>query len=217
MPTITQIAEQKRRKNRRSVYLDGAFAFGCNLNVVVKFKLHEGLQLTSDQIAAIQQGEVRQECFDKSIAFLSSRMHSRSELSKKLTKYEYGKLMIDSVLDQLAELGYLNDKAFAEAKAELAAKHKHHGRNRAMIELARKGVERETARRAVEVVYETHDSASVARDLARKKMRSLARLEPFVAKRRLFGLLLRRGFDYDTIKPVVEEVLGGVDDESHVD
>ena len=43
MPTITRIDEQRRRKNRRNVYLDGAFAFGCNLNVVAKFRLREGL------------------------------------------------------------------------------------------------------------------------------------------------------------------------------
>lgn len=214
MPVITQITEQKRRKNRRSVYLDGVFAFGCNLNVIAKFRLREGMTLTPEQIAAIREGEVRQECFDRAIDFLSRRLHSRAEMTKKLAKYEYGQAMIDSVLDQLAEMGYLNDRAFAEAKAELAAKYKHHGRNRAMIELARRGVERETARQAVEHVYEAHDSAAVARDLARKKMRSLARLEPYVAKRRLFGLLLRRGFDYDTIRPVVEEMLGDIDDDS---
>ena len=214
MPKITEIREQKRRKNRRSVYLDGAFAFGCNLNVIARFRLREGLVLTPEQITQIQEGEVRQECFDRAIEFLSKRLHSRAELTKKLAKYEYGAAMIDSVLDQLTALGYLNDRVFAEAKAESAAKYKHHGRNRAMIELARKGVERETARQAVENVYEAHDSASVARDLARKKMRSLARLEPHVAKRRLFGLLLRRGFDYDTIKPVIQEVLGGADEDS---
>jgi hypothetical protein len=36
------------------------------------------------------------------------------------------------------------------------------------------------------------------------------------AKRRLIGMLQRRGFDYDTIRPVVEEVLGGMD-EAHDD
>src|SRR5688572_15126338 len=98
MPKITEIREQKRRKNRANVYLDGAFAFGCNLNVVVKFRLKEGLVLTPEQITAIQEGEVRQECFDRAMDFLSRRMHSRSELTKKLTKYEYGKATIDSVL-----------------------------------------------------------------------------------------------------------------------
>jgi regulatory protein len=114
----------------------------------------------------------------------------------------------------LEELNYVNDQRFAETRAELAAKYKHHGSNRARIELAKKGVDRETARQAVANVYESHDSAADARALAMKKMRSLARLEPHVAKRRLYGMLLRRGYDYDTIKPVVEEVMGR-DEETH--
>lgn len=212
MPVITQISEQKRRVNRRNVYLDGTFAFGCNLNVVAKFRLREGLVLTPEQVKTIQEGEVRQEVFDRAIRYLEARLHSRSELVTKLKRLEYPLAMIDSVLDHLTEMGYVNDQRFAETRAELSAKHKHHGPNRARIELARKGVTGETARRAVEQVYEAHDSSQVARELASKKMKSLARLEPQVAKRRLYGMLLRRGFDYDTIKPVVEEVLGRGED-----
>ncbi|MGN6626593.1 MAG: regulatory protein RecX, partial [Tepidisphaeraceae bacterium] len=110
------------------------------------------------------------------------------------------------------EMGYINDKRYAEAKAESAAVHKHHGPNRARLELAKKGIERETARQAVEQVYEGHDNLAMARDLATRKMKSLARLEPMVAKRRLMGMLLRRGYDFETIKPVIAEVLGAIDD-----
>jgi regulatory protein len=213
MPTITQITEQKRRKNRRSVYLDGKFAFGCNLNVVAKFRLREGLVLSAEQLTQIEQGELRQECFDKAIKCLERRLHSRSELNTKLRKFDYPAAIIGSVLDQLQEMNYVNDQRFAETRAELSARYKHHGSNRARVELAKKGVDRETARRAIEVVYESHDTAADARALAVKKMRSLSRLAPAVAKRRLYGLLLRRGFDHDTIKPVVEEAFGSLESE----
>ena len=49
MPTITKIVEQKKRPNRRNIYLDGAFAFGLNDNVVARFRLREGLTLTDDR------------------------------------------------------------------------------------------------------------------------------------------------------------------------
>src|SRR2546430_4434950 len=101
MPLITNISEQKRRPNRRNIYLDGKFAFGCNLNVVAKFRLREGMNLSAEQVAAIQQGEVRQECFDQAMKFLQRRMHSRVELQRKLARHEYGEQMIASVLDDL--------------------------------------------------------------------------------------------------------------------
>lgn len=209
MPTVTKIVEQKKRQNRRSIFLDGVFAFGVNLNVVAKFALHEGQELSAEDIDAIQKGSVRQECFDHAMRYIEKRMQSRKELETKLTKQEYGPAVIASVLDQLSEMNYVNDARFAESRAESAAKYKHHGPNRARMELAKKGVERETARQAVEQVYEAHDSMATARDLARKKMKSLARLEPQVARRRLMGMLLRRGFTFDTIKPVIDEAIGG--------
>jgi regulatory protein len=82
MPVVTQISEQKRRPNRRNVHLDGAFAFGCNLNVVAKFRLREGMTLSEEQVRQIQLGEVKQECFDRALEYLGSRLHSRSELRK---------------------------------------------------------------------------------------------------------------------------------------
>ncbi len=69
MPTVTKIQPQRRAANRRSVFLDGTFAFGCNLNVIARFRLREGLTLSPDEIQTIQAGEVRQECFDAALRF----------------------------------------------------------------------------------------------------------------------------------------------------
>jgi regulatory protein len=218
MPVITRIAEQKRRANRRNVYLDGAFAFGCNLNVVAKFRLREGMSLTETQVEEILRGEVRQECFDKAMEALQSRLHSRAELHKKLTRREYGEAVINGVLDDLARLGYVDDERFAKNKALSAAQYKHHGRRRAMVELLKSGVKGETARKALDDVYDAGgaeggvDSVATARMLAQKKAPSLRKLDPLVARRRLMGMLQRRGFDYDSIKPVVDEVLGDLRD-----
>jgi SOS response regulatory protein OraA/RecX len=57
-------------------------------------------------------------------------------------------------------------------------------------------------------VYEATDSTGIARALAMKQRPRLLKLDGIVARRRLIGMLLRRGFDYDLIRPVVDEVLG---------
>lgn len=208
MPVVTKIAEQKRRANRRNVHLDGAFAFGCNLNVVAKFRLREGMQLTDEQVRQIQLGEVKQECFDRAMEALESRLHSRAELHRKLMRREYGEAVVDAVLDDLARLGYVNDAQFARTKALSAAQHKHHGRRRAFVELRKAGVTGDVAAAALEDVYAEHDSTAVAKELARKQLPRLKKLDPMVARRRLVGMLQRRGFDYDSIRPVLDEMLG---------
>ena len=208
MPLVTQISEQKRRPNRRNVYLDGSFAFGCNINVVAKFRLREGMTLTPDQVRQIELGEVKQECFDRAMAALGSRLHSRAELSKKLTRREYGETVVKAVLDDLARLGYVNDEQFAKTKAMSAAQYKHHGRRRAFMELRRAGVAGDVAERALNDVYAGRDNTAEARELAKKQLPRLKRLDVQVARRRLVGMLQRRGFDYDDIRPVIDEVLG---------
>jgi regulatory protein len=208
VPIITGIIPQKRRPNRRNIHLDGRFVFGCNVNVVAKFRLREGMTLTAEQLRQIEEGEVRQECFDAAMRLLQMRLHSRSELNRKLTRREYGETIINSVLEDLTRLGYINDAQFARTRALAAAQHRQHGRRRAFLELIKTGVDGTTAGRAVEDVYDVTDSLAIARQLAQKQAQRLRRLDPLVARRRLAGMLQRRGFDYDTIRPVIDEVLG---------
>jgi regulatory protein len=213
MPAITDIREQKRRPNRRSVFLDGGFAFGCSVNVIARFRLRAGMNLSDEQVKQIELGVVKQECFDKAMGYLESRLHSRAELQKKLKRQEWGDAVIESVLQDLARMGYLDDARFAKTKALSAAENKKHGRRRAYVELMRSGVEGAVARRALDDVYEQHDSMGVARELAMKQCDRLLKLDPVVARRRLVGMLQRRGFDYDSIRPVIDEVLGNPQDD----
>jgi regulatory protein len=208
MAVITQIVEPKAKPQRRRIYLDGKFAFTVKLNVVAKFRLREGMELTSQQVQEIEQGEIRQECLDRAMRYLTGRLHSREELRKKLLRQEYSAAMIDEVLEELKRLGYIDDERFAKTKALSAAQHKHHGPRRAMVELMRAGVKKDVAEVAVGEVYESNDNVAEARKLAMKQAARLRKLDPQVAKRRLVGMLARRGFDYDAIKPVIEEVLG---------
>jgi regulatory protein len=191
------------------VHLDGTFAFGCNLNVIARFRLREGLQLSADEIEAIQRGEIRQECFDAATRYLATRLHSRSELKRKLMRKEIGESIIDGVLDDLTRMSYIDDTKFAVAKAASAAKHKHHGPRRAMAELLRAGVKSDVAKKATAEVYDATDSMKIAMRLAERQAARLKKLDPQVARRRLIGMLVRRGFDFESIKPVVEKVLGG--------
>lgn len=193
------------------MYLDGRFAFGCHLNVVARFGLREGLSLSAEQIAEILRGEVRQGCFDAAIRLLQTRLHARSELRAKLMRQEFGAEVVTEVLGELVRLGYVDDARFAQTRALAAVEQRQHGRRRAMAELLKRGVERETARRAVQDVYEATDSQAIARALALKQAGALRRLDPLVARRRLAGMLARRGFEYDVVKPVIDEVLGDAD------
>jgi len=208
MPTITKIVEQKRTPARHAVYLDGRLAFSCSLDTVARFRLRVGLALSDDQLKAIADDTLRQECFKKATQFLSQRLHSRSELWRKLISAKHAPDVVTAVLDELIRLRYIDDERFARTKALAAAQHRYHGRRRAFVELLKSGVDAATANRALDDVYQQTDPAALARQLIQKQLPRLRRLDPLVARRRLVAMLQRRGFDYDTIKPIIDQALG---------
>src|SRR5258706_16470709 len=106
MPLITKISEQKKRANRRNIFLDGSFAFGVNLNVVARFRLREGLELSPEQVVEIEAGGVRHGCFDAAMGELSARLHSPVALHRKLNRRGHGESIFTRVLDPLTRPGY---------------------------------------------------------------------------------------------------------------
>src|SRR5207247_3393840 len=88
MPTITRIATSKRRPHRRSLFLDGRFAFACHVNVIARFRLRVGQDLTADQLREIEQGQVRQEAFDAATRLMRSRLQATAEQRQKLLRKE---------------------------------------------------------------------------------------------------------------------------------
>ena len=196
MSHITAITEQKRRPNRRSVFIDSEFAFGCSVNVVARFRLRTGMPIDATLRRQIEEGQLRQEAMDDAMRLIARRMQSERELRTKLSRKDHGPVVVDAVLSELKRLGYVDDEQFARNRAAEQARVKKHGKQRALQELIRAGVGRPMAERAVAEVYRDVDPRSAAVDVAAKKATSLARLDPLVARRRLTGFLQRRGFDY---------------------
>lgn len=207
MAIITALTVQRGRDNRISVFLDGAFALGCNKRVAERARLKVGMELTEEAVRQLQAGERQQRCFDKAMEYLARRMHSRAELQRKLLKAEFAPEAIEATLARLTELRYLDDAEFARQKLAQAQR-KLIGQRRAMQELMKSGVKGETARSAVREHFDRDEARENAQHLIEKTLPRLLRLEPLVAKRRLVGLLMRRGFEYDAIKPLVEKALG---------
>jgi regulatory protein len=97
------------------------------------------------------------------------------------------------VLDRLVEVRLLDDAAFAEQWVDSRHRHRGLGRRALSQELRRKGVESETADDAV-AGLDADTEREKARELVRRRLPSLDRVEPPVAARRLVGMLARKGY-----------------------
>ncbi|WP_084522624.1 recombination regulator RecX [Nocardia inohanensis] len=146
---------------------------------------------------------------DVCLRLLTDRARSRSELATKLADKGYSEAIANKVLDRLAEVGLIDDAAFAQQWVQ--SRHTYSGKGKRALaqELKRKGVAQEDAEEALSAIS-SDDEHARATDLVRRKLRTLPRdLDREKAIRRLVGMLARRGYNSGTAYAVVKAELAG--------
>lgn len=110
------------------------------------------------------------------------------------------------VLDRLTEVGLIDDAAYAQSFVESRHRHGALGADALRGELRRKGVDSETASSAVALV-DREAEYERARAFLERRVDSAMAHGPEAARRRLLGLLARRGYPADLAQRVVREVM----------
>jgi regulatory protein len=124
---------------------------------------------------------------------LTGRARSRKELADRLASKDVPAEIASALLDRFEEVGLIDDEAFA--RLWIADRQGRKGlASRALSqELRRKGVADEVVREALDEVEPGAEEAA-ARELVRKKLRTMTRVDDKAATRRLVGMLARKGY-----------------------
>jgi regulatory protein len=138
---------------------------------------------------------------------LTGQARSRQELRAKLAKKDVPDELAEGLLDRFTEVGLVDDAAFARSWVESRQRSRGLASRALAQELRRKGVDDETARAALDDLDPTQEE-DAARQLVRKKLRSLRGVDHATATRRLAGLLARKGYPAGLAFRVVREELG---------
>ena len=141
---------------------------------------------------------------------LETRARSADELRRAMAKKLVPEDIIEDLLERFERVGLVDDAAFATALVNTRTKVARRGARRIRAELREKGVPDELAEEALAEV-DPQDELEAATDFAAKKARSMASLDPAVARRRLYGALARRGFGSDIVRQVTEDALGSLE------
>lgn len=123
---------------------------------------------------------------------LRARSLSISESRMVLRGHHLDAGQIDDVIDEFTRLGYLDDATLAAQLVDSGANRKGQGRVALARALAQRGIPRDVVDAALGELPD--DDAERALEFARSKARSLSRLDPDTALRRLMGQLARRGY-----------------------
>ncbi|NLG97973.1 MAG: regulatory protein RecX [Chloroflexi bacterium] len=198
---ITALKAQKKNPNRISVFLDGEFAFG--LARIVAAWLQVGQVLSEDDIERLRHQDAMEVAYQKGLSLLSYRPRSEAEVHRKLVEQGFAADVIEAAIQRMKGNGFLGDQDFARTWVENRNTFRPRSKRMLALELRQKGVSEEVIDQALS---ETEDESSLAYRSALKYAQRLAGTDWETFRKRLGGYLMRRGFSYGTIAPILHQV-----------
>ena len=206
MPQITAIKVNKKRPNRRSIFIDGQFAFTVSEGIFFQHNLEEGGELTDKQIKELTTVDEFDKAKQAAVNLLSFRPRSIKEVSNRLVHKGWNKDLADRVTGELVDKGYLNDEEFAAIFARDKAKNKCLGPVALKSELIKTGVAQKIIEQTIEAVYSKYPADELIQRLMKKRGIDLD--VPLVKKekQRFINLLKRKGFTWDQMESVVRNL-----------
>jgi len=205
---ITDIERQKKNPRRYNIYIDGEFAIGLDRNVILDHGLRKGDAIDDKLLTSLQTADELVRAYQIALRFLSYRPRSESEIRTRLEREKLLPQTIDEVISKLYQERQLDDHRFAELYAESKMLSKPIGAHRLRLELRQKGIKDEIITGITNTYCDEESELHHARRLAEKKLSSDRTNDPLKQKRHLADHLARRGFGWDVIRRILDEIAG---------
>ncbi|MGN1114018.1 MAG: regulatory protein RecX [Oscillospiraceae bacterium] len=190
-------------KYKGSTYIidfEGCEPAFINREIVSKYNLKAGVQIPEDAWEQVIYDNNFRRARERALYLLDYRDYSYIELFKKLRE-NYEEDICYDVMDNLAELGIINDRRYAENLAEKLVDIKKFGYYRAVREMRQKGISKELADEALEK-YEDSYSDRIIELLETKYFR---KLESDNGIEKVKNALVRQGYSYSEINEAMEQ------------
>lgn len=207
MPVVTAITPAPRHPGRFILLVDGKGHATLSLDAIERLKLVVGASVAGLE-DRIEREAASLKVYDRALNMLAFRARSSAELARSLVRKGEPKDLVELTIGRLQGQGVLDDAAYAQSFTRAKVLGAGQSRRRVQQELARKGVARSVTDAAITTVFEEEgvDQREIVEQAARKKLRSLAKLEPPVRRRRLYAFLARRGYDGEDIRRAMAAV-----------
>ncbi|MEW6162133.1 MAG: regulatory protein RecX [Nitrospirota bacterium] len=136
------------------------------------------------------------------LKLLGYRGRSRKELEERLTKKGFSETVVSSTINYLRDVGLIDDRALAEALKREAITTKLFSQYGARKFMLTRGIPREI----VDSMFIPDEKEDIenAKRLVDKKLRIMKNYPAEKIKRRLYNLLLRKGYSFETIEAVLK-------------
>lgn len=203
---ITDIQTLHEHPSHQKLFLDDEPFVVIRSDLIEKFGLRIGLEIESEVIEKIIAADEVMRAKNYALAVLREESYSKSEMEERLETEGFEAQAVQTAIAELIRSGYIRDRKYAENWVNRRQQSNPRGKTLLKHELVDKGIDQETAEQVVAAV-DTEDEAKLALEVAQKRAKHYKRLPIQVAKRRLHDYLARRGFEAETIRQIIEQVL----------
>ena len=180
---------QEGRANKVHLLIDGEYRMTADREFIALAGITNNMELDDTELAALSEQVNSRRAFNRAADLLSRRDHSKSELIGKLRQKGFGADAAQFAAERMEELGYLNDRRFAERFAAELAQNKGFGLRRIAAELFRKGISRAIIDEVLNTLELPEDGLQAL--IERKFQKNLSTEQGL---RRTFNALIRMGY-----------------------
>lgn len=202
---VTKISTQKKRTDRRSIFLDGEYSFSVCEETFRLFPIETGKSLSEKQITIIKTHEEFEKAKELTLRYLTMRMRSEYELTLYLRKKEIPGITIKRSISYCKERRYINDEEYASILVRDMINLNRYGINKIRLQLRRRGLSSEIIKNVLENQIHDSDQLKNAFELAKKKMRTIK--DQAKAREKIYRFLQQRGFSYSVINQALKDLL----------
>lgn len=207
---LTALSVQKGNPDRLSLFVDDQFMLGVRRELVIKHGLvKKGMEVTREQLVALQQEEEVHKARDLAAKYLTARMRTRKQVSDYLSGKGYDEDVVAATVEWLAGYGYLDDGEYAKKFVEGRVKSRPRGRAMLRWELQQKGVSSPEIEEALEEELDREAEVDAAFRLLQKKSSRLLRELTYEERGKLGQFLQRKGFSHSIIRAALERFRSG--------
>ena len=190
---ITKVSAQKR-PGRYNIFLDGKYAFSAGEKTVAEFVLLKRKELDDEQVEKIRQFDAAAKASDLAAHFLSYEPRTIFEVLQYLKKHEISDEAANSAVNQLNELGYLDDRQYAKLFIKNGLRVGSDGPKSLLRKLTQKGVDPEISQTELDEVMD-EDWIEVGQRVIKSMIHQAGKLAQRELKRKMKTKLLMHGFD----------------------
>ncbi len=203
---VQEIGPRKGKPQWQKVYLSDGSVIELPKTVILQQQLWVGKQIGTEDLETLHHLSEYHRAQEAALHYVGYKARTEYQVRQHLSKKGFKTPVIDQVIAFLHRYCYLNDAEFAREFIRSYLKRKPSGYYRVRYELRRRGIAEHLIEAALAPFEDDIHQHHLAREAALRKLRALQHKPAAKQRQLLIQFLQRRGFTWDTIRLIIEEL-----------